>query len=184
MNSAVDSCRVYIVYRHELFAQGLRSVLSRESAVQIVGMENHVARAVQAVQALHPDVLLIEEAAGCEITWPFLEAAVDSRIVTFSLHHVYATVYDHHRMAATEPAELVKAILERTSPWDESPDAHSNPQGGLASTADRLTPGSGNHSEEIDRGPPPDPFNPDFVSTKNRRSALDTNLVQPQRRSP
>jgi len=109
MNST-SPCRTYIVYRNALFAQGVRSVLERESGVQIVGMEDDLTRATTALRALQPDVILVEEPMNHVVTWPFLEAATASRIVTFSLTHAYATVYDPHRMAATEPADLLKAI--------------------------------------------------------------------------
>jgi DNA-binding NarL/FixJ family response regulator len=98
------------VYRNALFAQGVRSVLDRESAVQIVGMEDDVAKATKAVRTLHPEVILVEEPMESGVAWPFLEWANASRIVTFSLNHAYATVYNPHRTAAADPVDLVKAI--------------------------------------------------------------------------
>jgi chemotaxis response regulator CheB len=124
------------VYRYALFAQGVRSVLARESGVQIVGMENDMARAMKAVRALQPEVILVEEPMHSEITWPFLEAAATSRIVTFSLHHAFATVYNHHRAAAADPSDLVKAI-QGARAWDEPQESSSEPQGGTVSVADR-----------------------------------------------
>jgi chemotaxis response regulator CheB len=59
--SAIPSCRIYIVYRHALFAQGVRSVLESQPAVRIVGMDDDVARATSAIGAEQPDVILLEE---------------------------------------------------------------------------------------------------------------------------
>ena len=120
MNS-VPACRTYILFRNALFAQGVRSVLERESDVRIVGMANDFAEAIKAVQALRPDVILVEEPIHSKMNLSFLEAADASRIVAISLQHVFATVYDHHRMAVAEPSDLVKAI-------HQSPRARDDPQ--------------------------------------------------------
>ncbi len=103
-------CRTYIIYRHALFAEGVRSMLERESGVQIVGMENEMTRATKAVRDLRPEVILVEEPTESGVAWPFLEWATESRVVTFSLNHPYATAYNPRRTAAGEPLDLVKAI--------------------------------------------------------------------------
>lgn len=108
--SPVSACRTFIVYRSGLFARGVRSILEEQHGVQIVGMEKEVARAVKAVRSLQPEVILIEEPTKAERTWSFLPLTSWGRIVTLSLDHTYVTVYDHHRIAARGPADLVKAI--------------------------------------------------------------------------
>ena len=108
--SAEPSCRIFIVYRHALFAQGVRSVLERQSTARIVGMDDDAARATTAIAAAQPDVILVEEPEDRGATWRFLDAAAASRIVTLSLDHAYATVYDHRRAAATDASDLVRAI--------------------------------------------------------------------------
>jgi DNA-binding NarL/FixJ family response regulator len=149
MTTVASQCRTYIVFRNALFAQGVRSMLERDSGVQIVGMENDLARATTALRALQPEVILVEEAMGCEITWPFLEAAADSRIVTFSLHHAYATVYDSRRIATGAPADLVKAI-QGVPALEESPDVRSDSRGATASAVDGLTSDKGNDADRTD----------------------------------
>lgn len=110
MMTAISPCRTYIVYHHGLFAQGVRSVLDKQSGVQIVGMESNAARALKAVRSLRPEVILVEEPTDKDARWPFIQLAAAGRVVTLSLEHAYATVYDQHRILATDPAELVKAI--------------------------------------------------------------------------
>jgi DNA-binding NarL/FixJ family response regulator len=158
MMTVASPCRTYIVYRNGLFAQGVRSILEHESGVQIVGMENDLTRATTALRALQPEVILVEEDMGCEITWPFLEAATDSRIVTFSLHHAYATVYDPRRIAAGAPADLVKAI-QGVPALEELPDARTDSREATASTADRLTADKGNNADRIGPVSQPEPGN-------------------------
>jgi len=134
------------VYRNALFAQGVRSVLERESAVQIVGMEHDVAKATEAVRALHPEVILVEEPMESGVAWPFLEWANASRIVTFSLNHAYATVYSPNRTAAVEPIDLVKAIQGAGMPRIPRPDKPP----GKGAMADLLESGHGNDNDTTD----------------------------------
>ena len=115
MTSAVPSvpCRTYIVYHHGLFAQGVRSILENRRAVQVVGMESDAVRALKAVRSLKPEVVIVEESPKKYEPMrlrPFLECASACRVVTLSLDHVYATVYNQQRIPASDPAQLVKAI--------------------------------------------------------------------------
>jgi DNA-binding NarL/FixJ family response regulator len=142
-------CRIYIVYRNALFAQGVRSLLAQESGVQIVGMERDMALAINAVRSLQPEVILIEEPIHSEIRWPFLEVASTSRIVTFSLHHAFATVYDHYRTGAADTEALVKAIRGARES-ERSQDSRFDPGGGMVSVADRITSDEGGHSDTVD----------------------------------
>ena len=41
---------------------------------------------------------------------PFIRLTTAGRIVALNLNHEYVTVYDHHRIAARGPADLVEAI--------------------------------------------------------------------------
>jgi len=109
MNSTLP-CRAYIVYRHALFALGVRSVLEKESGVQIVGMEENIGRALKAVRSLQPEVVIVEEPTEKNAQWPFLKLAAAARVVTLSLDHAFATVYDQRRIPASDPAELIRAI--------------------------------------------------------------------------
>jgi DNA-binding NarL/FixJ family response regulator len=140
MMTAASPCRTYIVYRNALFAQGVRSVLERESGVQIVGMENDLTRATTALRALQPEVILMEEPTESGVTWPFLECAKASRIVTFSLNHAHATVYDPYRTAVGDPADLVRAIQGAGEPHIPGPDKSP----GTGATADLLESGPNN----------------------------------------
>ena len=110
---AVPPCRVFVLYRHPLFAQGVRGTLQGQGGLAVVGFEDDVARATAAVRELRPDVILVEESLDFSEPWAFLEAAGTSRIVTASLSHTHATVYDPHRAAASGVSDLVGAILGR-----------------------------------------------------------------------
>ena len=106
-------CRIYIVFHHALFAQGIRSLLRGQRAMQVVGMESDPAKALEAVGSLRPEVVIVEESdAGAQS--PNLAAILQrhpaGRVVALDLDHNFATVYDRHRVMTTQPADLVKAI--------------------------------------------------------------------------
>lgn len=130
---APSPCRAYIVYHHGLFAQAVRSLLEKERGVAIVGMESDVARAKMAVRTLRPEVILVEEPVDHALIWPCLEAAGATRIVTLSLQHVHATVYDTRRTEAGDPLDLIKAIQGERK-WEQPQGAPPGSQGGTAST--------------------------------------------------
>jgi len=112
--SAFSPCRTYIAYRHALFSQGVRSILEERRTVQIVGMESDFAKALKAVRFLRPEVVIVEESTTRHQAMrleELLQSAGTSRVVTLSLDHSFATVYQRHRVAAADPADLVKAIL-------------------------------------------------------------------------
>ena len=144
MSAAPSSpCRTYIVYHHGLFAQGVRSVLENRRAVQIVGMERDVARALKAVQSLQPEVIIVEESTGKNQPMrlgAFLNGSTGCRVVTLSLNHEFATVYQPNRMAATDPAELVRAI-RGNGKRKKSQLAGPDPQRDKAAMGTRLTAG-------------------------------------------
>jgi len=127
MMTAASPCRTYIVYHHGLFAQGVRSVLESRHAVQIVGMESDVNKALKAVESLQPEVIIVEECKAKPQPMrlgAFLHGAAGGRVVTLSLDHGFATVYQRNRITATDPAELVKAIQgvgKRQSPGPDRP---------------------------------------------------------------
>jgi hypothetical protein len=114
MVTPASPCRAYIVYHHWLFARGLRSILETRRAVQIVGMESDVTRALTAVQSLNPEVIIVEESARRHQPMrlgAFLHSATGGRVVSLSLDHAFATVYQRNRMTTTDPGDLVKAVL-------------------------------------------------------------------------
>jgi len=113
VNLATPPCRTYIVYRDALFAQGMRSLLEWGQAAAVVGMETNVVKALTAIRALRPEVVIVQEStkggqpSGLGM---FLRQAVAPRVVVLSLEHEYATVYENSRISTQSPAEFASAI--------------------------------------------------------------------------
>ncbi len=113
MSALPVTCRIYIVFHHALFAQGIRSLLRGRRALQVIGMESDPAKALEAVGSLQPEVVIVEE-SDAGIQSPTLATILQrhpaGRVVALDLDHNFATVYDRHRVVTTQPADLVKAI--------------------------------------------------------------------------
>ena len=113
MSGKLATCRIYIIFHHALFAQGIRSLLRGRRAMQVVGMESDPTTALEAVGSLQPEVVIVEESdAGLQS--PTLTAILQrhpaGRVVALDLDHNFATVYDRHRVVTSQPTDLVRAI--------------------------------------------------------------------------
>ena len=108
-----DTFRIFIVFHHALFAQGIRSLLRGRRAIQVIGMESDPAKALEAVGSLRPEVTIVEE-SDAGIQSPTLAAILQrhpaGRAVALDLDHNFATVYDRHHVVTAQPADLFRAI--------------------------------------------------------------------------
>lgn len=119
MVTAQLPCRTYIVYHHGLFAQGVRSILEERCAVKVVGMESDDTKALKAIQSLQPEVIIVEECTGKHQSMrlgSFLHSAAAGRVVTLSMDHEFATVYQRNCVPATDLGELLTAIQGAATP--------------------------------------------------------------------
>jgi hypothetical protein len=142
-------CRTYIVYENGLFAQGVRSVLEEQCGVKVVGMESDVAKALKAVRSLKPEVIVVEECTGAHQRMrlgALLHSATAGRVVTLSLDHAFATVYQRNRIPATNLGELVGAIGGVAKQEIPGPDPHP----GKVATPDLLDSGLGSDDDRAD----------------------------------
>ena len=151
MTVAAAPCRTYIVYHHALFAQGVRSVLEAQNGVQIVGMEKDIGKALKAVRSLRPEVVLLEELSAKKAQWPFLQLATAGRVVTLSLDHAFATVYDQRRIPASDPIRLAKAI-RGTDKGKPSQVPTPGLQQGKAAKGSRPVAGKNGNEDQSTRG--------------------------------
>ncbi len=113
MVGAPERSRVYIVYQHSLFAEGIRSLLGNQPTVEIVGTERDKVKAFKDVKALRPSVVLIEECKADpqqSATWNFLHRQGAGRIIALNLEHNAATVYERESLAISTPCDLLHAV--------------------------------------------------------------------------
>lgn len=129
------SRRVLIASSHALFGQGLRSLLRerKEAEVEIVGMVSNLDEALQALDRLNPDLIIVDyddkKLNRDEFLARFVEGEKKLRVVLLSLQSAQeAIVYDRRTMAAHQ----IDDWLEEWTYTDDS--AKSFTQRGNAKT--------------------------------------------------
>lgn len=103
------SRRVLIASSHALFGQGLRSLLQerKQASVRVVGMVSNLEEALQALDQLDPDLIVVdyddERLNRDEFLARFVEGEKKLRVVLLSLQSgKEAIVYDRRTMAAAQ----------------------------------------------------------------------------------
>lgn len=101
--------RVLIASSHPLFGQGLRSLLQERKAaeVEVVSMVSSLEEALQALDRLHPDLIIVDYDDDSlnrdEFLARFMEGEQKQRVVLLSLQSAQdAIVYDRRTLAAAQ----------------------------------------------------------------------------------
>jgi cytochrome c oxidase subunit 2 len=136
---AAGPWRVLIVSSHPLFAEGLRSLLSRrvQADVAVVGIATSIHETTAAIQALQPDLVIVdhddERVNRAEFLARFVEGEGSLRVVLISLKAGgdEAILYDRRTLAASQ-------IDEWLEKWNDLDRPHS--QAGAAGRAERQYP--------------------------------------------
>ena len=113
MPSTRTVTKVHIIFNHALFGQGVRSLLRGRRAIKIVGMGKDEAESLKAMDALHPEVIIIEErngGIGPSTLGTILQRPGAGRVVALNIDHNHATVYDRRPFVITNSEDLVDAI--------------------------------------------------------------------------
>ena len=107
--------RVLIASSHALFGQGLRSLLEerKESDVIVVGMVSNLKEAVESLENLDPDLVIVDyddkNLNRDEFLARFVEGEKEQRVVLLSLQSgKEALVYDRRSLAASEIDEWLQ----------------------------------------------------------------------------
>ena len=83
--------RIFLADDHELFREGLRSLLTKEEDFEIAGAAADGAEAVKAVLELRPDVVLMDVTMpgmnGILATEKICEASCDTSVIILSMHN-------------------------------------------------------------------------------------------------
>ena len=108
-------CTVFILYNHSLFARGVETLLKETSRMKVMGVEANGEEAFARIEALKPDVVIVEAEhgeSGPEILLSrFLHVQLKARMVRLSLKDNTAIVYCGRRCEANTAEDLVKAVL-------------------------------------------------------------------------
>jgi cytochrome c oxidase subunit 2 len=132
--------RVLIASSHGLFGQGLRSLLRAKYGVgvEVVGMVSNLREALNALEELNPDLIIVDyddEALNRdEFLVRFVESEKKLRVVLLSLQSGgEAIVYDRRTMAASQ----IDDWLEEWTYAEETPHQGSEQKGAKSKLGDR-----------------------------------------------
>lgn len=106
--------RVLIVCHNPLFGHGVKSVLSRETELDIVALEQDTERAFSRVRELMPDVVILDwedEARGVFSLMVRTWTALGIRVIGLSLSSNAMRIYQSENREVTCTADLVTAVL-------------------------------------------------------------------------
>ncbi len=115
------SISVVLADDHHLVRQGLALLLRAEPDIQVIGEAGEGVHAVQLVEALHPDILVVDMMmpglSGVEVTREVSRRCPATGVVVLSMHPDESFVLEARRAGAlgyvlkcAEPGELVKAV--------------------------------------------------------------------------
>jgi DNA-binding NarL/FixJ family response regulator len=114
----VSQKRILILSQYSLFDQGLRSALSQQTGVEVVGVYRDLEAAYSQAKSLHPDVLLV--IAGSDIvrdnTFHLLEE-VSSSVIRISPTDGTMQVYHRQQVDQATVTDLVTAIQDTAIRW-------------------------------------------------------------------
>ena len=131
--------RLYILFNHALFGQGLHSLLRGQRAIQIVGMGKHEPASLREMKSSQPEVIIVEQSSGenhPSIFGSMLQQKAVNRVIALDLDDNFATVYERHRLAITGPEDLINAI--QSGSHSQFPAART--RGGLSKSQPTILP--------------------------------------------
>ncbi len=121
-----EKLRLLLVDDHQIVRAGLRMLFQAEPDMEIVGEANSGAEAIQAVQALHPTVVIMDVAMpgmnGIEATRRIKELSPETVVLALTMHedeqyffqmiHAGASGYIPKRAAPDDLVSAVRVVAE------------------------------------------------------------------------
>jgi DNA-binding NarL/FixJ family response regulator len=106
--------RVYILASHSLFGGGIRCLIGKEATLEIVGHEVDPEKALEQIERLQPDVVIIDrDGSETEFTLKMLHLLVQEtghRVIGLDPHKNVLWIYRKKRWVVREVGDLLKAI--------------------------------------------------------------------------
>jgi DNA-binding NarL/FixJ family response regulator len=106
--------RVFLLSNQSLFGEGIQSLLCREAGLEIIGRESDVDRAIECIQALKPDVVVVDSADPYvdvkQVAMRILGEGSKIKVIGLNLGDNAICIYRGERRAIKEVEDLVEAI--------------------------------------------------------------------------
>ncbi len=111
--------RILMVSSYPIFSQGIEKLLCDEAELEIVGRETDFDRAIERINLLQPDVVILDGAdSTCEATaaaMRILKERWGTKVIGLNPEDNTICVYREERRIAKSVTDLVQAIKENTS---------------------------------------------------------------------
>jgi len=112
--SGTDTRRVFILYTHALFAQGISSLLGSVPGLQVVGMDADWRRAVERLGRLRPDVVVVDgDSSSTDLLQAISQVLSEiprSKVIRISLSSNSASIFRAQQMVIGKTEDLIEAI--------------------------------------------------------------------------
>ena len=114
MRRALKRRQIFIVYSHALFARGVERMLKGKRGLQIVGVETDREKAIHAIGALHPDVVILDsDEEGLEslaVAKEIMETSPQTKVIALTILNNKMHLYQTKESVASDVQDLVRAI--------------------------------------------------------------------------
>ena len=114
--------RVFMLSTHPLFSQGVESLLSQETGLEIVGREIDVNKAIERITEIRPDVVILESSDPAGDPTPavmrILREGLGIKLVGLNLKDNTLCIYCCERRVVKGIEDLVEAIEHSPLPAD------------------------------------------------------------------
>jgi DNA-binding NarL/FixJ family response regulator len=101
--------QVLVVSRHQLFAEGIASLLAQRADVRVVGMIAAPSQLKQAVRDLQPDVIIVD-CKDCGLIQRVIRQVPQVRVITVTLNDNTLDLYETAHVEMTSIDDLFAAI--------------------------------------------------------------------------
>lgn len=107
--------RVFIVSPNLMFGYGLKSLLSQENNIEIIGQESDTRQALQEIQASQPDTVIIDTSRSLKQGYSNFTQALTGhspsiKVILVSLDNNKIHVVQSRQWVASGVADLIDAI--------------------------------------------------------------------------
>jgi len=108
--------RVFVLSRQSLFGQGIKTLLSNYTEIEIVSQEKDTSAAVECIQKYHPDVVIMNcddpEFDLSPAILCILRERLGIRVIGLSLKDNKISIYRGEEQEIHQLEDLLKAILD------------------------------------------------------------------------
>ena len=106
--------RVFIFCQNPLFGEGVENLLHRDPELRIVGSESDPTRAIEQINALQPDVVIIDGDSPVDDLGPALASILKqnahARVIGLNLQSNTMCMYRGEKRVVREVNDLLEAI--------------------------------------------------------------------------